>query len=364
MKHRSQPKNGSEPIFVPAGQTLYNSLKTSFVDFRRLMATLEREGHTGYIRLITNDASGLILFREGSALECLYSGADETRRLVLGKEALQQFIDEVDVGHGVLDVVGLAPEVIDGLYQLSGSSPMYTELYAGWVDIKALLKFLSNRKLSGSVMIRAGGGTGVIILADGKFAGAYTSESPDIADLPDKALALCDDPDAMIEVKSGEATEHHPLDVDDIDFRQGSPIGHSAQSSQLSLATAVQVAPTNPVIPITPSEPPTNQIRTIPLWGVTEPGRPSARVVAITSLRRADSRDDFAAIVMELQVMAVDALGNRARKVKDMLATAEPSVAGIEAAIDQIPGMSLLFVDSSRLKHLAQEMRARLKSHL
>jgi len=68
--------------------------------------------------------------------------------------------------------------------------------------------------------------------------------------------------------------------------------------------------------------------------------------------------------VAELQAMAEDALGNRARKVKDILGAADPSLAGIESAIDQIPSISLLFVDSSRLEQLAQEMRARLKSHL
>src|SRR5438270_10766455 len=65
-------------------------------------------------------------------------------------------------------------------------------------------------------MIRSGGGTGVIILAEGELAGAYTSESRDISDKPDRALALCDDPNAMIEVKSADVTKHPPLDVDEI----------------------------------------------------------------------------------------------------------------------------------------------------
>jgi len=73
---------------------------------------------------------------------------------------------------------------------------------------------------------------------------------------------------------------------------------------------------------------------------------------------------DWTSIVAELQAMAEDALGNRARKVKDILGAADPSLGGVEAAIDQIPSISLLFVDSSRLEQLAQEMRARLKSHL
>src|SRR5256886_392611 len=130
---------------------------------------------TGNAQLLTDDASGLILIREGSALECMYDGAADVSSLVLGKQALQRFNDDVTAGHGVLDVVGLSPELIDGLYELTVSRPMYTELYAAWVDMKALLNFLSERKLSGSVMIRSGTGTGVIILPGGELARAYTS---------------------------------------------------------------------------------------------------------------------------------------------------------------------------------------------
>jgi hypothetical protein len=368
VKHRPQPKHGREPIPVPAGQVIYDSLKTSFVDFPRLITTLEKEGYTGYVRLLTDDASGLILFRDGSALECLYDGAADVASLVLGKQALQQFNDDVTSGHGVLDVVGLSPELIDGLYELTVSRPMYTELYAAWVDMKALLKFLSDRKLSGSVMIRSSAGTGVIILADGELAGAYTSESRDISDKPDRALALCDDPAAMIEVKSADATKHPPLDVDEIvGGLRGSRSGSSTAPTSPAppIAPAPQpVSPTNPTMQVMPAEPPTAQIPTTAFSGYSQPTPPTMQVAPTTPPRTSGPELDWAAIVAELQAMAEDALGNRARKVKDILGASDPSLAGVEAAIDQIPSISLLFVDSSRLEQLAQEMRARLKSHL
>ncbi len=352
VKHRPQPKHGREPIPVPAGQVIYDSLKTSFVDFPRLITTLEKEAYTGYVRLLTDEATGLILFREGSALECMYdAGGDVQTGLILGKQALQQFNDDVVSGHGVLDVVGLAGDVIDGLYELTVSRPMYTELYASWVDMKALLKFLDDRKLSGSVMIRATAGTGVIILSDGEVAGAYTSESRDISDKPDRALALCEDPAAMIEVKSADATTHTPLDIDSVvgGQRGGRP------------APAPVAAPPPPP---PPAEPATSQIPVIPPPSMPVlPVNPPAPTQPPAPSAAAGPQLDWAAIVAELQAMAEDALGNRARKVKDILAAAEPSIAGIEAAIDQVPGISLLFVDSSRLEQLAQEMRARLKSH-
>src|SRR5260370_37294770 len=146
----------------------------------------------------------------------MYGGAGDAAGLVLRKPALHQFNPDVTAGHGVLDVVGLSPELIDGLYELTVSKPMYTELYAAWVDMRALLKFLSDRKLSGSVMIRSGAGTGVIIMSEGELAGAYTSESRDISAKPDRALALSDDPNAIIEVKSADATKHPPLAVDEV----------------------------------------------------------------------------------------------------------------------------------------------------
>jgi len=368
VKHRPQPKHGREPIPVPAGQVIYDSLKTSFVDFPRLITTLEKEGYTGYVRLLTEDATGLILFREGSALECIYDGAAEPGGLMLGKTALHQFNEDVTTGHGVLDVVGLSPELIDGLYELTVSKPMYTELYAAWVDMKALLKFLSDRKLSGSVMIRSTGGTGVIILSDGELAGAYTSESRDISDKPDRALALCDDPNAMIEVKSADATKHPPLDVDEVVASQRGPRSSPAVAATAPPPVIEPVTSPMPVIEA-PPPPPTAVYPTYtppPTTHPTPPSMPAMQVAPIAPPPPAASgpQRDWSPIVSELQAMAEDALGNRARKVKDILGAADPSEAGIEGAIDQIPSISLLFVDSSRLEQLAHEMRARLKSHL
>ena len=368
VKHRPQPKHGREPIPVPAGQVIYDSLKTSFVDFPRLITTLEKEGYTGYVRLLTDDATGLILFRDGSALECMYDGSAEPGGLMLGKTALHQFNQDVTTGHGVLDVVGLSPELIDGLYELTVSKPMYTELYAAWVDMKALLKFLSDRKLSGSVMIRSAGGTGVIILSDGELAGAYTSESRDISDKPDRALALCDDPSAMIEVKSADATKHPPLDVDEVVASQRGP-----RNGGQSVAATTPPAPepvTSPMPVITQDSPPPPPTAVYPTYTPpptthpTPPSQPAMQVAPTAPPQPGGPQRDWSPIVAELQAMAEDALGNRARKVKDILGAADPSESGIEGAIDQIPSISLLFVDSSRLEQLAHEMRARLKSHL
>jgi hypothetical protein len=72
---------------------------------------------------------------------------------------------------------------------------------------------------------------------------------------------------------------------------------------------------------------------------------------------------DWEAIVTDLQQITEDQLGNRARKVKDLLGAAERSRAGIQSAIDQIPTISILFVDASRLEALASDLRSRLDAY-
>jgi hypothetical protein len=377
VKYRPQPKHVRELILVPAGQVIYESLKTSIVDFARLITILENEAYTGYVRLLTEDAAGLMLFREGSALECLYEGGSDPR-VVLGKPALQQFNDDVARGDGVLDVVGLSAEVINRLYELTVSKPTYTNLYASWVDIKALLKFLHERKLSGSVMIRAKAGTGVILLAQGEFAGAYTSESTDLSDEPDRALALCEDPTAMIEVKSADATKHLPLNMDEVVAAQRAAKTQPPQAAVLppppsppAPPAPEQVTSTPPALPVIPPELPAAPAATAfyptirqDTGGYPAPWtQPALQVPSTTPPAPAGQQLDWAAIVAELQAMAEDALGHRARKVKDILSVADPSIAGIEAAIDQIPTITLLFVESSRLEQLAQAMKVRLESH-
>ena len=286
----------------------------------------------------------------------------------LGLEPLDLCGDLPGALRGIATVSHLSPELIDGLYELTVSKPMYTELYAAWVDMKALLKFLSDRKLSGSVMIRSSAGTGVIILSDGELAGAYTSESRDISDKPDRALALCDDPNAMIEVKSADATKHPPLDVDEVVASQRGPRTTGQGASSPTLPTQEPI--TSPMPVITQEAPPPAPTAVYPTYTQpptthpTPPSQPAMQVAPTAPPAPSGPQRDWSPIVSELQAMAEDALGNRARKVKDILGGADPSESGIEGAIDQIPSISLLFVDSSRLEQLAHEMRARLKSHL
>ena len=369
FKQRPKPRHGRESVPVPAGQTMYDSLKTSFVDFPRLITTLEQEGHTGYVRLLTEDASGLIYFREGTVLECLYDAGDDPTP-EFGKMALIHFNEEVNRGLGVLDVVGLTPELVDGLFELTVAHPVYTELYASWVDVPALLRFLEERRLSGTVTVRAATGTGVIILREGKLAGAYTSESREVAERADAVLALCRDPGAMIEVKARVEARHEPLDMADIVPTRR--VAYSVPGAAMQVPQAVpQAAPPVPTAtasaPARPQAPAYSGLAAAPPYAA-QPGVPG-QAAAATAVYAPSGQipqqvaGDWDAVIVDLQQITEDQLGNRARKVKDLLSAAERSRAGIQSAIDQIPTISILFVDASRLEALANDLKARLEAY-
>jgi hypothetical protein len=331
---------------------MYDSLKTSFVDFPRLITTLEREGHTGYVRLLTDSANGLLYFREGTALECVFDGGEND--FERGKAALMRFNDEVTRGQGVLDVVGLTPELVDGLYELTVAEPIYSDLYAAWVDMNALLKFLEERKLSGSLMVTASAGTGVIILTEGKLSGAYASQSREVSNDASSVLMLCQDPNAMIEVKAASEVRGQPLDVADVVSRRpAQPTPTAAPSAPTPINSAAPGPTYQPAQPTYQSSlQPAASANSAPAEATAQ--RPAATAVVGT---------DWDQVVADLQQVTEEQLGNRSRKVKDVLAAADRSQAGIEAAIDQIPSISILFVDASRLEALANDLRARLQTH-
>ncbi|GAC1656635.1 MAG: hypothetical protein NVS9B1_12430 [Candidatus Dormibacteraceae bacterium] len=378
VKHRPQPKHGREPIPVPAGEVVYDSLKTSFVDFPRLITTLENEGYTGYVRLLTEGASGLILFREGTAQECVFDAGEPVRR---GHDALLAFNEEVTHGHGVLDVVGLPAEIVDGLYDLVVAKPVYTELYASWVDMPALLKYLAEKKLTGSVMVRGTAGTGIIILTEGKATGAYTSESRTIENDSEVVLSLCSDRNAMIEVKAADHDHGRPpLDVDEIVGSRG----HGKAAAAPPPATAPQPAPQPApaaAAPTTELPQSVGQTASMPAFP-SEPTPPVGQTASLPAFRpeavpavepaaapeapgpSAKPAPNWDVVIEELQGMADRALGARSRKVKDLLGGAERSQAGVDGAVSQVSQISLLFVDSALLVKLEQDMRAQLQQYL
>jgi hypothetical protein len=184
---------------LPAGKPVYESLKSAFVDFPKLLRTLEADGHTGYVRLDGGDFAGVLLLHDGHVMEALFSGGmiDE------GEPAFQQFRRRMDRGEGLVDVVELSGETVVALAQLLTARPLFTGLLARFINFEALLEYLAEEKVDGSLVVTGGTETGVILLRRGEIHGAYTQAQRELRDSAAGIAPLAAERSARIEVKAG-----------------------------------------------------------------------------------------------------------------------------------------------------------------
>jgi hypothetical protein len=194
---------------LPSGRAHYEGLKSAFVDFPRLLRTLRSDRHTGYVNLSGNGYSGVILLNDGQALQALCSNGTA----VQGEAAFLQIRRHMDAGDGVIDVIELEGETVTALAQLFTSPYLYSGLLGRFVNLEALLEYLAEEHVSGSVVVQTPNEAGIILLRDGDILGTYTESQRSLDKATKAVAALATDRQSVIEVKGGDG-EIAAIDVD------------------------------------------------------------------------------------------------------------------------------------------------------
>jgi hypothetical protein len=191
---------GSLPI--PAGNVQYEGLKSAFVDFPRLLRTLRTDQHTGFIRLVSGASTGVLLFRDGEVIEA-EAGDDGSAH---GEEAFVIFRRQMDTGQGLIDVVDVDTDTVTCVARLLTGPPLYTGLLGRFVNFPALLEYLGEEQVDGSVIVVGGSQTGVILLKQGSVLAAYTAGSRTPETSTDQVAALAAELPARIEVRGDDSS--------------------------------------------------------------------------------------------------------------------------------------------------------------
>ena len=185
---------------LPSGRAHYEGLKSAFVDFPRLLRTLRSDRHTGYVNLSGTGYSGVILLNDGQALQALCSNGTA----VQGESAFLQIRRHMDAGDGVIDVIELDGETVTALAQLFTSPYLYSGLLGRFVNLDALLEYLSEEHVSGSVFVQTPNEAGIILLRDGDILGTYTETQRSLDKATTAVATLAKDRQSSIEVKGGD----------------------------------------------------------------------------------------------------------------------------------------------------------------
>ena len=317
---------------LPVGKLVYESLKTAFVDFPKLLRSLSTDRLTGYLRLTGQASRGMILFYQGSLIESFYDGGAVVST---GRTAFSLFKNDVDRGEGSMDVIELSAEVVTAIYQLLTAPTILQGLLARFVDVRALLQYLQEEKIHGSLLVRAPDEMGIILLRDGQLLGAFTRGQPQLVQDPEVVTRLCADSKTRIEVKAVADLEE-PASV--------------SLEEMLAMTPSVQATVYRPAAPQTAAAP-APAAPTAPRGQNYQPAPPAAAPAS------PEPDIDWPALMSQLNQMADAALQNRSKKVKEMLASTEHNADGLDRTIDRISQTSIMFVDPARLTNLANEMR-------
>jgi hypothetical protein len=319
---------------LPVGKLVYESLKTAFVDFPKLLRSLSADRLTGYLRLTGLASRGMILFYQGSLIESFYDGGAVVST---GRTAFSLFKNDVDRGEGSMDVIELSAEVVTAIYQLLTAPTILQGLLARFVDVRALLQYLQEEKIHGSLLVRAPDEMGIVLLRDGALLGAFTRGQPQLVQDPEIVTRLCADSKTRIEVKA----------VADLEEPESVSLEEMLAMTPSVPATTYRPAPAQPAAAPAPAAPAPSRGQSY------QPAPPPAPAPASSN----EPDIDWSALMSQLNQMADAALQNRSKKVKEMLASTEHNLDGLDRTIDRISQTSIMFVDPARLTNLANEMR-------
>jgi hypothetical protein len=323
---------------LPVGKLVYESLKTAFVDFPKLLRSLSADRLTGYLRLSGQASRGMILFYQGSLIESFYDGGAV---VTTGRTAFSLFKNDVDRGEGSMDVIELTPEVVTAIYQLLTAPTILQGLLARFVDVRALLEYLQEEQLHGSLLVRAPDEMGIVLLRGGQLLGAFTRGQPQLVQDPELVTRLCSDPKTRIEVKAvADLEEPESVSLEEM----------------LAMAPSVPATVYRPAPTAASSAPAAQPVAQRAAAGAPAPAYQPAPEPSGGG-GGAEPEIDWQSLMNELNAMADNALQNRSKKVKEMLASTEHNLDALDRTIDRISQTSIMFVDPARLTNLANEMR-------
>jgi hypothetical protein len=354
---------------VPPGDMIYESLTAAFVDFPKLLRSLSKDEHSGYVRLTGESSKAVLLFSSGAVVEAIYDGRGQVRT---GVEAFQLFGKDIDNSEGSLDVIRLTPEMVTAIYQLLTATSLYDKLTSRFVKVDALLEHLSEEKMSGAVILRIPGQTGVVLYREGAILGGYTDSDPAIDSDLSKVLALCNDDTTIIEVRGGVVPDHLPVLEPGPSGLPTVPSGSSHPDEAPPSAVPVASLEPAPVTAAEPSpvaesaiaaEPGPEVVSSLAPGASAVPAYAAASPISPSGLNGAESDGnekaevDWATLISAMAGRADAVLGTRSKKVKELLYAAGHNRDDVNGTIERISELSIMFVDPSKLTALAADMR-------
>ena len=180
---------------LPEEVVVHRRLKSAFIDFDALVATLRADRLTGYLRAQARDFEGVLLFARGERGLGSYRG-DE---IVIGPRAGELVRRRAAGDDVLLDVVRVRPVTAEMLPQLFGGRPQLVGV-TRFLRVDEFLAHLVDE--GGDVVVKVTGfrDCGVAVVRSGRIDSAWTRLHPRPSTSLDAVLAVARERDARVEL--------------------------------------------------------------------------------------------------------------------------------------------------------------------
>jgi hypothetical protein len=195
------PASGALDLLL-VGPTVYEG-PTAFIDIVRLLRTVEGEALTGHVLVTGPGFSALVLLVGGRILAARF-GDGRLGPVTEVDGALRCLEWRAARGDGRVTVVGLDADRAEAAAELLTGRLLVGGLRGRFADLDALLDYLGEVALDGTLVVEAAGRTAVVLFSAGRVRRAFWGTRTVAGRVPPSVRALTAGPDARLEVTVDE----------------------------------------------------------------------------------------------------------------------------------------------------------------
>lgn len=168
-------------IRLPRGKTIQKHIDTTYVRLDGVLHSLSRESFGGYVRIVSEDAEGVLFLRHGHLVAGLHEGTDAVKT---GPDALLYVLSMVDRSRAYLDIHKLEPDLLAAVMALTHTDPITLHESVAPADVKALLETAESRALTGAALAETAEGSHYFYFAGGELLGEFRPDIEEWTDVP------------------------------------------------------------------------------------------------------------------------------------------------------------------------------------
>lgn len=157
-------------IRLPRGKALQRNLDTTYVQFDGVLRSMHREAHTGYLRVVSEEAEGVLFLRDGDLIAPVFESGGKT---VTGMPALEEMLVWLGKHRAFLEICRLDHDLLRSLLAFHHGTCRILKAGKVPADPAALEALVSGQKMTGAVIVDAPDGPVHAFAADGAVIGMW-----------------------------------------------------------------------------------------------------------------------------------------------------------------------------------------------